>query len=223
MRYYHPDEFAEMKAEALALGFRHVESAPLVRSSYHARDQVPGAELKALPAAGDARRRRPGRPGGELTKTDRMTEPDRGHNERNESSRRRLVDLASRLGADELALEIDDTWTVGALLGHLAFWDRLVEARWKFAQAAGNRDPDRGRRRAGRHHQRRRDPGLADRRPASPRRARRDRGRGRRRADRRAPRRVRRRASSPRAGRGCSIARAIASSISPRSRPASAV
>ncbi|HLX35104.1 MAG TPA: lipoyl synthase [Candidatus Limnocylindrales bacterium] len=47
-RYYHPDEFAEMKAEALAFGFRHVESGPLVRSSYHARDQVPGAELKAL-------------------------------------------------------------------------------------------------------------------------------------------------------------------------------
>ena len=42
-------------------------------------------------------------------------------------------------------------------------------------------------------------------------------------ADRRASRRVRRRASSPRAGRGCSIARATASSISPRSRPASAV
>ena len=47
-RYYHPDEFAEMKTEALALGFRHVESGPLVRSSYHARDQVPGAELKRL-------------------------------------------------------------------------------------------------------------------------------------------------------------------------------
>jgi len=46
-RYYHPDEFAEMKAAALELGFKHVESAPLVRSSYHARDQVPGAELKA--------------------------------------------------------------------------------------------------------------------------------------------------------------------------------
>jgi lipoic acid synthetase len=42
-RYYHPDEFAAMKVEALALGFRHVESGPLVRSSYHARDQVPGA------------------------------------------------------------------------------------------------------------------------------------------------------------------------------------
>jgi lipoic acid synthetase len=47
-RYYHPDEFADMKVEALALGFKHVESAPLVRSSYHARDQVPGAELKRL-------------------------------------------------------------------------------------------------------------------------------------------------------------------------------
>ena len=40
-RYVHPDEFAEMKAEGLALGFKHVESGPLVRSSYHARDQVP--------------------------------------------------------------------------------------------------------------------------------------------------------------------------------------
>ena len=40
-RYYHPAEFAEMKEEALALGFKHVESGPLVRSSYHARDQVP--------------------------------------------------------------------------------------------------------------------------------------------------------------------------------------
>jgi lipoic acid synthetase len=46
-RYYHPDEFAELKTAALGLGFKHVESAPLVRSSYHARDQVPGAELRA--------------------------------------------------------------------------------------------------------------------------------------------------------------------------------
>ncbi|MBA3436165.1 MAG: lipoyl synthase, partial [Chloroflexi bacterium] len=42
-RYYHPDEFEEMKSEALELGFKHVESGPLVRSSYHARDQVPEA------------------------------------------------------------------------------------------------------------------------------------------------------------------------------------
>ena len=54
IRYYHPDEFAEMKTEALALGFRHVESGPLVRSSYHARDQVPGAELKRAARARQA-------------------------------------------------------------------------------------------------------------------------------------------------------------------------
>ncbi len=48
VRYYHPDEFADLAREARAMGFRHVESGPLVRSSYHARDQVPGAELRAL-------------------------------------------------------------------------------------------------------------------------------------------------------------------------------
>jgi lipoic acid synthetase len=45
-RYYRPEEFAEMREEALALGFKHVESGPLVRSSYHARDQVPDAEAR---------------------------------------------------------------------------------------------------------------------------------------------------------------------------------
>jgi lipoic acid synthetase len=41
VRYVTPDEFAELKVEALKLGFRHVESGPLVRSSYHAANQVP--------------------------------------------------------------------------------------------------------------------------------------------------------------------------------------
>jgi lipoic acid synthetase len=41
VRYVTPQEFAEIRAEALALGFRHVESGPLVRSSYHAERQVP--------------------------------------------------------------------------------------------------------------------------------------------------------------------------------------
>ena len=41
-RYYHPDEFAAFKAEGLSLGFSHVESGPLVRSSYHAERQVAG-------------------------------------------------------------------------------------------------------------------------------------------------------------------------------------
>jgi lipoic acid synthetase len=37
-RYYHPDEFRELKRVALDLGFVHVESGPLVRSSYHAHE-----------------------------------------------------------------------------------------------------------------------------------------------------------------------------------------
>jgi lipoyl synthase len=40
VRYYHPDEFAELKRIALAKGFVHVESGPLVRSSYHAHEQA---------------------------------------------------------------------------------------------------------------------------------------------------------------------------------------
>jgi len=37
-RYYHPDEFRDLKQVALGLGFVHVESGPLVRSSYHAHE-----------------------------------------------------------------------------------------------------------------------------------------------------------------------------------------
>lgn len=39
-RFYAPEEFEELKQEALGLGFRHVESGPLVRSSYHADEQI---------------------------------------------------------------------------------------------------------------------------------------------------------------------------------------
>ena len=39
-RYLHPDEFKEFKTAADKLGFRHVESGPLVRSSYHAWSHV---------------------------------------------------------------------------------------------------------------------------------------------------------------------------------------
>ncbi|GJL64598.1 MAG: lipoyl synthase [Nitrospirales bacterium] len=39
-RFYHPDEFETFKKEAQALGFQHVESGPLVRSSYHAEEQT---------------------------------------------------------------------------------------------------------------------------------------------------------------------------------------
>jgi lipoic acid synthetase len=39
-RYVTPDEFADLKREGMAMGFRHVESGPLVRSSYHAWEHV---------------------------------------------------------------------------------------------------------------------------------------------------------------------------------------
>ena len=39
-RYLPPTEFAQLRQDALAMGFRHVESGPLVRSSYHAWEQV---------------------------------------------------------------------------------------------------------------------------------------------------------------------------------------
>ncbi len=39
-RWVHPDEFAGYREEALRLGFRHCESGPLVRSSYHAHEAV---------------------------------------------------------------------------------------------------------------------------------------------------------------------------------------
>jgi lipoyl synthase len=45
-RYYHPTEFAELKRQALARGFVHVESGPLVRSSYHAHEQADAYALQ---------------------------------------------------------------------------------------------------------------------------------------------------------------------------------
>ena len=44
-RFYTPDEFAFLKHEALAMGFRHVEAGPLVRSSYHAQEQAESTGL----------------------------------------------------------------------------------------------------------------------------------------------------------------------------------
>jgi lipoic acid synthetase len=40
IRYVTTDEFAELKRQGYEMGFRHVESGPLVRSSYHAADAV---------------------------------------------------------------------------------------------------------------------------------------------------------------------------------------
>jgi hypothetical protein len=51
----------------------------------------------------------------------------------NEESRRRLLDLVDRLTDDDLALELDAGWTLGAVLAHIAFWDQralTLIGRW---------------------------------------------------------------------------------------------
>jgi len=48
VRYYHPDEFRELKRIALDLGFVHVESGPLVRSSYHAHETADAYQRAAV-------------------------------------------------------------------------------------------------------------------------------------------------------------------------------
>ena len=59
-RYYTPAEFAELKQIALDMGFGHVESGPLVRSSYHAHEQADASQPAAdiCRAVGLMRRRR---------------------------------------------------------------------------------------------------------------------------------------------------------------------
>ena len=54
-RYYHPDEFADLKRAALDLGFVHVESGPLVRSSYHANDTADAYDRAASSRVRDMR------------------------------------------------------------------------------------------------------------------------------------------------------------------------
>lgn len=44
-KYYTPEEFKAIKVEGMAMGFSHVESGPMVRSSYHAHEQVKQAEM----------------------------------------------------------------------------------------------------------------------------------------------------------------------------------
>jgi lipoic acid synthetase len=47
-RYYTPAEFMSLRRIGLEMGFRHVQSGPLVRSSYHAAEQVPGQAAAAV-------------------------------------------------------------------------------------------------------------------------------------------------------------------------------
>ncbi len=53
-KYYHPDEFAELREIAMSKGFSHCEAGPMVRSSYHADEQV-NAAAKAKHEQGEAK------------------------------------------------------------------------------------------------------------------------------------------------------------------------
>src|SRR4029079_16657804 len=50
VRYYTPSEFAELKRIGFEMGFGHVESGPLVRSSYHAHEQTAAYESASAAA-----------------------------------------------------------------------------------------------------------------------------------------------------------------------------
>ena len=54
VRYWHPDEFAQLERAAYELGFEHVAAGPLVRSSYHADEHIRQKQPGAGPLAGTA-------------------------------------------------------------------------------------------------------------------------------------------------------------------------
>jgi lipoic acid synthetase len=54
VRYWHPDEFDALARAGDDLGFRHVASGPLVRSSYHADEHVAQAQPGVGPLASQA-------------------------------------------------------------------------------------------------------------------------------------------------------------------------
>jgi lipoic acid synthetase len=50
IRFYRPEEFDDLRAQGLAMGFPYVEADPLVRSSYHAKQQARSAQAAATTA-----------------------------------------------------------------------------------------------------------------------------------------------------------------------------
>ncbi len=71
---------------------------------------------------------------------------DRSFVEKNAASRRRLATLVEGLSPADLALPTEPTeegsWTVAQVLGHLLFWDRSMETRWRLAlEKAGESGP----------------------------------------------------------------------------------
>jgi uncharacterized damage-inducible protein DinB len=62
--------------------------------------------------------------------------------DRNDASRARLTEFVESLTAEDAARAVGDgSWTVGMLLGHMAFWDRFLAARWRTGLASGATAP----------------------------------------------------------------------------------
>ena len=62
---------------------------------------------------------------------------DDSYVDENRVSRIELARLIDELRPEDFARRSDNGWSISACLGHLAFWDRFVLARWDGAQAAG--------------------------------------------------------------------------------------
>ena len=62
---------------------------------------------------------------------------DRSFAEKNAASRRRLASVVERLRESDMTLPTEEGgWTIAQVLGHLAFWDRSMETRWRLAREA---------------------------------------------------------------------------------------
>lgn len=62
---------------------------------------------------------------------------DRAFVEKNAASRQRLRELVERLDDEAMQRSVDDDWTIGALLAHLAWWDESCVARWAMFERDG--------------------------------------------------------------------------------------
>jgi hypothetical protein len=63
------------------------------------------------------------------------------HIDENAAARERLLGLVNGLTEEQLRRPIDGDWTIGAILGHLAFWDRVHVGRLRHALSVGQPAP----------------------------------------------------------------------------------
>jgi hypothetical protein len=67
---------------------------------------------------------------------------DRSFEAANVGATAELADLIAGLSDDDFRRSGEDDWSIGVLLAHLAFWDRMVIARWDRSAAEGTPSPD---------------------------------------------------------------------------------